>query len=129
MILKSQNMSGTNFFAKFWPKLYARACGCQAFAKSWAKIFICFWRNALNYFVFLFANHSFQNHFPHGPYLLFLHFNNLAGMPLTNFSKYEWSSLGGGRARVLASAQEERGDQGVPRGPRNLLRRRQAQTP
>ena len=45
-------------------------------------------------FVFLFCTGSLHTYLPHGPYLFFLDFSNLAGMPLTNFSKYEYCSPG-----------------------------------
>ena len=50
--------------------------------------------SAKKHFAFLFCTGSLHTYLPHGPYLFFLHFSNLAGMPLTNFSKYEYCSPG-----------------------------------
>ena len=48
-----------------------------------------------NFFsVFFVTTNPSQTYLPHGPYLFFLHFSNLAGIPRTSFSKYEYSSPG-----------------------------------
>ena len=48
-----------------------------------------------DFFSFFFATTvSSLTYLPHGPYLFFLAFFNLAGIPRTSFSKYEYSSPG-----------------------------------
>ena len=50
--------------------------------------------NVLSFFTFLFCTRSLHTYLPHGPYLFFLLFISLAGIPLTSFSKDEYCSPG-----------------------------------